>query len=231
MKNVKVISLILFTFILLLADTSFAQGWGRGRGMGRGLGRGMMFNQDLAGYGFVDRDLYAIDSGILNLTQDQINRINEIDIHYQTEFITLSSNLDQKDLELDNLIRVTPPVRGEINKKIAEIKDLEADLQKKNIAYDNKLENILTDEQKVLWNKANVGYPEMNNPYYYRSRGGLGQGFGYGAGMYGSGFGRGIRYGAGNSAYTSGRMFYGRGPCGMGLGKNSIRRNRWYDYD
>lgn len=253
MKRFKVISIIVLICIFAFSEFGFAQGWGRGMGrgmgmMGGGMGRGMGMgvgmlggagypNYGVTGYGNAYASPYA---NIPNLTQEQINRINEIQLKFQSENTVLMNSLNQKSLELQNIIAVQPINQIAINVKIDEISKIQAELQKKELTYSGEIQNIYTEEQKALLNVNTLGYSGMLNTY----GGGLGQGMGlgygaaglgynaglgYGAAGYGPGLGgaAGLGYGVGYGTNVLGGMRMGIGPCGLGLGRSAGMYRRW----
>jgi len=207
MKNLKMILCVSICLMMTFAELSNAQGWGRGGGRGIGMGRGMgMYNYNTG--------VYPMYNQPVNLTQDQIAKMNEIDTQYQTDYITLSNKLNLKYMELQNLQMVNPPDYNAINHKIEEVAQLEAEVQKKSLEYDKKAMEVYTPEQRQMFNTAQVGAAGMVNPYYCRGMGGAGRGMAYG--RMGGGFGGGGMYYGTN---VMGGVRRGRGPCGLGLNK------------
>jgi len=214
MKKLTCIAVAVAACALLLTEFSYAQGWGWGGGMGRGMGRGLgMWG---AGFGNVaaypNANVYPY-ANVPDLTQDQINRINEIQVQFQVENQALLNSLNQKNYELQNLMMVQPPDHQAVDAKIDEIYKIQAELDKKELASTGKIQNIYTPKQKAVLNANTMGYAGSVNPY------GMGLGAGFGGG-YSSGYGV---YGNRNAF---GGVRLGRGPCGMGLAKTG----RWYPY-
>jgi len=216
---------VLAAALLFLSQEAYSQplGWGMGRGMGyRGIGYAnagyYMPNagQQYAGYGYQN----AYYPPALTLTQEQITKVNEIQMKFQNENLDLLNDLQRKNLELQNLLMVEPVDQSATNYKIEEINKMQADLQKKMLAQNEKMRNVLTDEQKALYGNAGVspGLQAYGMGMGYAGMGMRGGRFG------GGGFGMGRRgmMGAGRGFYGRGMIGWGgRGPCGMGLGRSA----------
>lgn len=206
---------LLAAALLFVSQEAFSQpmGWGMGyRGAGYGNAGYYMPNAgQYAGYGYQN----AYYPQAPNLSQEQIIKINEIQMKFQTENLDLLNGLQRKNLELQNLLMVQPVDQAATNYKIEEINKLQAELQKKMLAQSEKMRNVLTDEQKALYGTAGVS---PGSPMY-------GMGVGVGVGMMRGGFGMGRRgrgmVGMSRGFYGQGMVGWGgRGPCGMGLGRS-----------
>jgi len=218
MKKYKVISVIFVIFLFSFSVMGFSQPFGRGMGRGMGyLGTGCPYmgylapgTANLAGYPFANYP------NLLNLTQEQINKLSEIQTKFQSENATLLNSLKQKNLELQNLTTVQPPDQTAINVKIDEINKIRAELQKKVLAHMEDFRNILTEQQKAIVNSNNLGYDWPFYPYCSGLGFGLRTGYGTGLGNWGY-YGRNVLGGT--------RL--GRGPCGMGLGRGTGLGRLW----
>lgn len=234
MKKYKVISVMFVIFLFSFSDLGFSQPFGRGMGRGMGWwGAGFPYTGYLnPGAANLAGNPYANYPNLLNLAQEQINKLNEIQTKFQSENAAFLNSLNQKNLELQNLIIVQPLDQTAINFKIDEISKIQAELQKKVLAYTEDVRNILTEQQKAIVNSNNLGYGWVLSPY-----GGLPYGQGLGLGMapgYTGGFlpgmqgmmpgmqgMQGMGYGGGyygRNVLGGPRM--GRGPCGVGLGRS-----------
>jgi hypothetical protein len=165
----------------------------------------------------------------MNLTSDQIIKIRELTLKFQEEIMPMETELDNLYMQLDSLsYGSTDQTKfNAINKKITA---LEIELEKKHMAHENQIRDLLTEEQKVLfdqWGGMGLGLETMGgmDPAmgYGRGYAGYGRGFGrgYGRGFagYGRGFGRGYTgYGRGYAGYGRGYAGYGRGYAGYGRG-------------
>lgn len=145
----------------------------------------------------------------LNLTQDQINKIQEMRLDFQKEILELRIKLQGRYLELNNMYN-NGESQEKIDNIIAQIENMSLELEQKYFDHRNQIRGILTDEQKVMfdrWGGLGFGLGRM---------GGMGLGLGYGPG-FGRGFNRGWGRGLG---YRPG---WGRGwrqGPGMGMGFN-----------
>ncbi len=215
MRKIKIISVLFVILVFSYSETSFSQGFGRG------MGRGMCW----WGAGYPNPNY----PNLLNLTQDQISRINETQTKFQSENIALINNLQQKNLEFQNLMMTQPVDQTAVNFKIDEINKIQAELQKKVLGQTEEIRNIMTDQQKTLINSYNLGYGWALMPYGSP----YGQGLGLGtASGYNARFGPGMGYGRyGGGGYYGGNVIggarLGRGPCGMGLGRSG-GWGRWW---
>jgi Spy/CpxP family protein refolding chaperone len=170
----------------------------------------------------------------LGLTEEQMNQIQEINTKWQNELLPLWTQLQEKMTELQNLMFSTSPDPTVVEEKTKEMGALQAQIQRKSIEKRNAIRGVLNDEQKILYDQTGMGSGWGRGPC------GLGLGVmwgrGYGRGR-GRGFGRaggfgwtqnpqmpGLGYGIGAGFVGSG---WGRGPCGMGLGRTGWGRRRW----
>jgi hypothetical protein len=230
MKKTALISGIIFVSILFISQGLYAQRFYR--------------------YGpTIEDDFYE-----LNLTKEQMEKIEKLEIELEKEMLPLISKLRSQYVVLAELEAQSETDPIQIEKILDVICELEGDIQNREILHEKKIRNLLTEDQKAIFDSY---YAYGTNPY---GRGGFGRGlrggihgygyYGYGAGMgrgvgrlgrgyygYGRGiargygmnrgnFGRGVGRGIGQLGY--GRYFrgarYGRGPCGAGLG-------RWYRWN
>ncbi len=188
----------------------------------------VFFSQGLWAQRIYRDDPRAADPfAFLNLTQEQMVKIDKLDLELENEFAPMFSKLRSAYFDLEELEFQKNPDQSAIDKKWAMIQKLETDIQNREALYDEKIQSVLTKEQLALLDS--YSYQPERNLY---GRGGYGQGFygrgggrGYGRGYVGRGAGRlgAGRLGAGYyNNYNTLRL--GRGPCGAGLG-------RWYRWD
>ena len=211
---------LLTAALLFVTQDAFSQPFGRGMGRGMGYwGAGYNYNVPYAGRAGVYGNPNAYYPPVLNLSQEQINKINDIQLKFQNENLDLISDLQKKNIELQNLLMVQPVDRNASNYKIEEINKLQAELQKKVLSQNEKLRNVLTDEQKAVYGNT-AAAPGMLMYGRGIACAGLGL-YGRGAGL---GMGRRGMIGAGMGFYGRGYAGWGgRGPCGMGLGRGAGR--------
>ncbi len=186
----------------------------------------------------------------LNLTQEQIEKIDKLELELEKELSPLFSKLRSNYLELEELEAQRSSDLTKREKIWETIYKLEFDIRNKEIGHEKKIRDLLSEEQKASIDS----YYAYGRGFY--GRGGFGRrNFGSGYGRYGAGigqnymgrgahrlgrgyygYGRGItrgydrntgylgrgagRIGYGNDRFLPG-VRYGRGPCGAGLG-------RWY---
>ncbi len=86
----------------------------------------------------------------MKLTEEQQKKMQEMRVAHQKEMIPLRAQVKVKRIELQELFRGDAN-QGAINSKIDEISKLTADLQKKNAAHRLAMRNLLTPDQKKIW--------------------------------------------------------------------------------
>ncbi|MBN2245039.1 MAG: hypothetical protein JW755_04255 [Candidatus Aminicenantes bacterium] len=142
-----------------------------------------------------------IESGVmpyygLNLTQDQIDKIQQLRLDFQKEILELRTQLQGRYLELRNLYYKGEP-QEKIDNSIAQIEKMSLELEQKYLNHRDQIRGILSDEQKLMfdrWGGLGLGATRMGGGF------GLGYGYGYGPGFGGGfnrGWGRGFRPGWG----------------------------------
>jgi len=153
---------------------------------------------------------YRAYAGAMNLTDEQLDRIEDLRLAFQSDILSLETKWSKLDLELEAMSR-----KGQdLDAKLKELDALEREMDKMWEAHQNQVRSVLTDDQKVLFDRfGGLGL-------------GSGPGAGYGAALrlgLGSGAGRGRGYGwapgAGRGIRGYGRYpRYGRG-YGPGMGR------------
>jgi len=170
MRKIQISVIIVVILMLISGSTSWAQRYPRSRMM--------YFNG-------------------LDLTEEQINKIQEKRLDFQKEILELRTQLQGQYLALRSLNLKGEP-QEKIDDKISQIEKLSLELEQKYLAHRDQIRELLTDEQKAMfdrWGGLGLGFGRMD---------GMGSGLGYGRGI-GRGFDRG--WGRG----------WSRGP-GMGMG-------------
>ena len=158
----------------------------------------------------------------LNLTREQMEKIDILELELEKELSPLISKLRSNYVVLNELETQRSPDPSKINNVWDVIYRLEDDIRNKEILHEKKIRDLLTEDQKAVFDSY---YACGTNPY---GRGGFGRGyFGSGPrGFWGGNYGYG---GYGNGRFSRG-IRYGRGPCGAGLGRwyrTSYSRGRW----
>ncbi|MCK4824288.1 hypothetical protein KA005_51525 [bacterium] len=171
----------------------------------------------------------------LRLTENQMKKIDELELNLEKEISPLISKLRINNLKLRQLFDRANPDEKKIETITNEIDKIEYSIMEKEKFYDEKIRNLLTEEQKAIYDSYFRDYGYIGVPYGRRA--GRSAMAGYGRGYYGRGIGRGngrgyYRQGLGRLGRTNlrgyGRGFYGRtrlgrGPCGLGLGRFTWR--------
>ena len=226
MKKTVIISGLIFISILFISQGLFAQRYLRG---GPGI---------------------ESDYCPLNLTQEQIEKIDKLELELEKELSPLFSKLRSVYVELEELEAQRSPDMTKMEEMWDVMYKLEFNIRNKEILHEKTIRELLTQDQIALIDS----YSAYDRGFY--GRGGYGRGnFGSGYGRYSAGVGQNYMgrgagrlgrgyYGYGNvgtrgfsrnTGYLgrgTGRLGYGtnpnlrgvrygRGPCGAGLG-------RWY---
>jgi hypothetical protein len=169
----------------------------------------------------------------LDLTDKQIQEINRLEIQLEKELIPFDSELRNLYLKLDELEMQRSPSGEEIDKILEKIYRVEDQIFEKENQFNDKIWNLLTDEQKAVLdsNYGYGGYGAYLGPGLsrfgcglgpYRFRGGFGWSPGRGTRDY---YGRGRYYNRYDQRYG-----YGRG-VGRGYGySRGLGRGRFYNY-
>ena len=174
MKKSMLIHAII-VLMLLWAFNAEAQGWaGRGRSAGQCQ--------------------WGIPYGI-NLTDDQVKKLNNPRLAFLKDTAEINVKADQKQLELNSLLLETNPDTQKIAALQKEISGLQVLFNEKSINYQLESRKILNPEQlSQLPPGCTLGFGNLIACQEYGRGQGYGRGFGYGCGR-------------------GGGYCYGRGPC------------------
>jgi hypothetical protein len=214
-----------------------------------------LFGMVFVSFLFISQGLYAQrvyrdDAGIeddyydLNLTQEQMEKIDKLELELEKELSPLISKLSSNYMELDELEAMSDFNPAKANKIWDVIYQLEEDIHNKEISHEKKIRALLTEDQKAIFNSY-YGYSpnpytsgDLGGGYYGRgTRGIRGGNYGYGRNRYGAGMGRNY---FGRGAGRLGRGYYGygrdisrgygmnRGNFGLGAGRLSNANNYRY---
>jgi Spy/CpxP family protein refolding chaperone len=95
--------------------------------------------------------------GIPDLNADQVKKIQKLRLDFQKEMLPLKTKIKAAKLELQSLI-LEEVDQKEIDQKIEEIGKMKIDLQKKRVAHQRAIRNLLTDEQKAMFDLHKFGH-------------------------------------------------------------------------
>lgn len=119
----------------------------------------------------------------LDLSKQQQSQLRELQLQFRKEMIPLRANLRVQMLELQEMIRKGAP-QNDINRKIDEIGRLRADVQKKSVAHRLAMRNVLTEEQREIWdNRPHWGRGSMMCEPFEKMRKHFGRGGPKGRGL------------------------------------------------
>ena len=152
----------------------------------------------------------------LNLTQEQMEKIEILELDFEKKLSPLVAKLRSNYVVLDELETQRNPDPTRINNAWRVIYQLEDDIRNKEILHEKKIRDLLTEDQKAIFDSY---YEYSLNPY---GRGGLGRGY-FGPGFRGF---RGGNYGYGGYGYGAriGRYYFGRGAGRLGRDYYGYRR-------
>ncbi len=85
----------------------------------------------------------------LDLTTEQQKEVDKLQVAFQKDILELRLQLEEKQLELRRLLLEDPPVQEEIEALVDKMGTVWAEIQKENISFRMRLEDILTEEQLV----------------------------------------------------------------------------------
>ncbi len=160
----------------------------------------------------------------LNLTEEQMVRIEEMRLQFEKEILPLETELQTHYSEL-RLMYVKNQEQAKIDAKFNQIDKMEIELERRFEAHQMNIRNLLTNEQKMLFDQEGGFRMGLGMDY----GGGYGQGYGRGyiqsnSRGYGRGPGMGRGYIQGNSRGYG--QYYGRGyGRGPGMGRGYIQGN------
>lgn len=169
----KTILIVLAITILATTSLVFAQGWGRGAGMG--YGPGMWGTSPPYASGWCPG---AWAAG-LNLTQEQLQKMQNLRESYWKEVAPLQNELMSKRLELRSLWLQANPDQDRILAKQREINLLQANVQEKATKHRLEMRQILTPEQQAKLG-ATFGWFGPGAGFGRKGGFGFGHGMGYG---------------------------------------------------
>jgi hypothetical protein len=178
MKKIALVSGMVFVSLLLISHGLYAQ---RSYRYGPGI----------------EDDYYD-----LNLTREQMEKIDKLELELERELSPLISKLRSNYMELDELEAQGSYDPTKIKKIWDMINKLEDDIGNKEISHEKKIRDLLTKEQRIIFDSY---YAYGLNHY---GRGGFGRGY----------FGRGYR------EFPGGNYGYGRYGYGAGMGRNYLGR-------
>lgn len=94
--------------------------------------------------------------GIPDLSTEQIQKIEKLRLERQKTVLTLKTKIKSAHLDLQGLIMEGSDQKI-LDKKIEEIGKMKTELMKKRVAHRMEIRNLLTDEQKVIFDTQKMG--------------------------------------------------------------------------
>ncbi|MCD6111940.1 MAG: Spy/CpxP family protein refolding chaperone [Bacteroidales bacterium] len=158
-KMFKKLSLLILIALLSLNINSYAQK----RGMNNRSDRGRMYKNEL-----------QYNQKALNLTDEQAAKIKDIKLAYQKETLPLKNLLNEKRAHLKTLMTAEKADMKAINKIIDEMSTIRTKMMKKRVENRQKIRNLLTDEQKIIFDtrpqRKNFGRKNYMHECFYNQR-------------------------------------------------------------
>lgn len=114
---------------------------------------------------------HSITERIPNLTDTQSKKIEALRVAHQKEVQKIKNQMDIKRAELKALQTADKPDMSAINKKIEERSVLRTDLEKKRAQYKQDVRALLTDEQKLAFDKRTLRSHECSRHHPHRTAG------------------------------------------------------------
>jgi|GEM_PF-505591 len=169
-NQLKNLSLAMFAILALLTTATLAQGPGRGPGAGPGPG----FNDDFPG------------CRIPGLTEEQKSAMEKLRTAHLKKAELTRAEIGEKEARLNTLRLADEPDVKAIDRTIDDISKLRGDLMKEREAQQREIRNLLTDDQKAMYD-ARPGRGYRRHAYGARNdrddRPGRGNGRGNGRGF------------------------------------------------
>lgn len=117
--------------------------------------------------------IFLDDFEILNLTDEQKDKIDDLRSEQHKNMIELRYKLSMKNFELNELMRKNPDEKKAL-KIVEEIGKIKLDIEKSRITNHFKIRSLLTDEQKKIFDKhfgINMGRGfGMNNKFGFSGK-------------------------------------------------------------
>ena len=114
----------------------------------------------------------------LNLTEEQRKTMQEMRLNHKKELIPIQAKLKEKQLDLKAEMMADEPNQSKINAIVDDLAKLRAEVQKKKIAHRLAIRNILTDEQRKIWDankhmRKARGFARHEKPHHPCKRPGM----------------------------------------------------------
>jgi Spy/CpxP family protein refolding chaperone len=145
----KLFAALIAGFFVLSATNIPAQGYGYGRGFGE---------RD----GFRDRDRIHEK---LNLSEEQKSKIEDLKIDHRREMIELKSELEIKELELQELRVKGNYTRDEYIAKVTELGEIRNKMNLAKANHQMDIYALLDNSQKEIWNEMQKILPRIRDRY------------------------------------------------------------------
>jgi len=133
----------------------------------------------------------------LTLTDEQLEKIQDIQLAFQEEILPLRMKWQKTQLSLDTMVAKGAD-ESRLDAQIETLNEVDMELEKKYLGYRAQIRNVLTEKQRVMFDRSGSLGLGRNWDFALRPRWGMRSGL---AGDFGracdSGMGRGFRSGWG----------------------------------
>ncbi len=96
---------------------------------------------------------------MLDLSEEQVAQMTDLRVEHQKKMLPIQTEIQQRVGELKLLQTEDRPNLKKIDGKIEEIADLRAELQKERVRHHLKIRDLLTDEQKKMFDSKILTRP------------------------------------------------------------------------
>jgi Spy/CpxP family protein refolding chaperone len=153
----KMMTAVLFMLAFMAANTAIAQ-------PGSGYGKQRLDEKNC------NRAYY--NHSLPNLSEDQQTKIEKLHDQHFKSMQAIRDQMAEKKARLNTLNHADKPDMDAINKVIEDIGQLKVQMMKKKITHRLEIRNLLTDEQKIVFDKQPMG--KMHKKHFRSGKQGRG---------------------------------------------------------
>ncbi len=151
--------ILLFSLFFVFTVSAIAQGIGIGMGNGNGMGMGQGMHKGMHKRGIMNDSNSILPGGKwwknpevvqkLNLTDEQVNKIDSIFLNYMDKLIDLKAQLEKKNLDFKTLIENNNFDRNSALQMFDEIANLRVKIKRELFLMKLDIRDQLTPEQRA----------------------------------------------------------------------------------
>ncbi|NLH50451.1 MAG: hypothetical protein GX444_17880 [Myxococcales bacterium] len=135
-------AMLALTGLVLAAPTWAGPGW---RGMGPG--RGIMAPGQFPGWGYGPFWRNANVAQALNLSDDQINKLEDLELARDRDLIDLEAAVKKAQLELNQVMKDRRPNQRKAERAAADLNEAQGRILQRQIAHQLAVNALLSDDQ------------------------------------------------------------------------------------